>query len=153
VDGFKCSGELRVVGATMSDGADPRCSHGQAWRLGSSLILTLAFLGLSVGLCLVTVRLIAGAWADCGVGGSGGRAFLSIFVFPALVISAGLVWFAARRLVHNGPVAVILAVMIAVGICYVAVWALATPSDYPPDDRATCLSGNVPAWWPWWLPS
>jgi len=101
------------------------------------------------------VVLVANAFAACDVGINGGANGLSLlFALPVLWILNALVFMGVFTLIAErtsqprtfGVVVGILAVLVLAWALFA--W-LGTPSDYP----APFCPGNVPPWWPSWLPA
>ena len=104
-------------------------------------------------LAYASVRIVGQAWYDCGVGGAGGRFSLVFGVLPGLTLAGLVLYGVSIRILgrHWRPLAVAVGLAAIVALCYLYIGANATPADYP-GDSDVCLPGNVPPWWPSWLP-
>ena len=101
---------------------------------------------------LVTTQTLANAWRDCGIGGAGGRLFLSAVVAPVLWTCGSGACLASRVLLPSARSTLLVGTSVCVLMAFLTLWQLAGPSDYPVDQRDSCATGNVPTWWPAWLP-
>jgi hypothetical protein len=124
-----------------------------AWRQGC---LVAPFVGLGLGLLMAIA--LATAWDSCGAGGGGGfnRGFLIVYGALATLLAGAAFFIVAMllRRLSTGP-RLIASAFIATFVGYVLfVWLLpASPSGafFPNGGVGTC-PGNVPSWWPSWLP-
>lgn len=105
------------------------------------------------------IVLVGRAWAACDVGinAVANSYSLVLFMFPVLscvnsVVVAAVFAIAGGRLAQQGRLGWVGAVALGLVAMAVVTWLLmataGTPSDYP----SPWCEGNVPPWWPSWIP-
>lgn len=113
--------------------------------------------GLAVALAQIT--LVSRAWRDCGIDGATGLTTTSLYALgvPALTfLSAALVALSIEVFMHSEGSVVrralftVLSIAILIGAeTLVLGHFVATPAE----PVGTACIGNVPTWWPEWMPS
>ncbi|WP_225796542.1 hypothetical protein [Streptomyces aculeolatus] len=133
---------------------------GRFWP--AFLLAPLTGVGCGVLACWLILR----ARASCDTAQAPGDGFGLLFLeLPLLLlvsalaspIAAGVLW----RLVRPGSwrAAVFTVVPIALEVALLVGWAafavIGTPDGYPryPGDPVLCPAGNIPPWWPSWIPA
>lgn len=134
----------RRSGVDGRSGWGRRVAHGLGWGF---LLGALSTYGLAV--------LLERAWADCDVGiNASANGFTLLVVMPqvwmldtalfALVFA--LLWPGGRVRAGVATVAGLVAIVLVAWLVFARI---GTPADYPND----FCPGNVPPWWPRWLPA
>jgi hypothetical protein len=118
--------------------------------------LVAAMVGLGIGLFIVIF--LSACWDACGAGDAGGfnRGFLIVYGALAAFLTGAAFWIVAmllRRLPLGPRLIASAAIASLVGYVLFVWWLPASPSGpfFPNGGVGTC-PGNVPPWWPSWLP-
>ncbi|MFJ6083929.1 hypothetical protein ACIQI8_21260 [Streptomyces sp. NPDC092369] len=100
---------------------------------------------------VVSIGLVGRAWAACGIGsGAAANAMTLLFLAPLIWIAAALGWVILHRTLgrrHRRAALVAGLVLTLWFTWFLATW-LGMPNSYP----APSCPGNVPPWWPGFLP-
>ena len=116
---------------------------------------TVTGLALALVTSVATVLVLGRMWGDCEVGGAGsGLSLLFIYGpviwFGTAVVAAGTFLAVDWRLPR--AVAMLAAVVAAIGIAWISIAHVHNPGGDYPSTSASCDDENVPDWWPDLIP-
>jgi len=123
---------------------------GRPWAIGC---LGGVVVGPALGLLVAFVLLRA--WSDCQAGWPAINQLALVFVTPIIGASLTAVFFAVAILFGRSHprCAVAIALLVSVLVAYAwLVVMLPNEARGLPSDRPGVCPGNVPPWWPSWLP-
>jgi hypothetical protein len=96
-------------------------------------------------------RLRLVAMTACDVGLNASTRFMDVTFAGINLLLVNLVALSALRLLPHRGAAAALGVLVLVVTAFVFLGLSGPPADYP-SDVADC-TGNIPSWWPTWLPT
>ncbi len=97
------------------------------------------------------MRLRLAAMTACDVGLNASTRSLEVTFAGLIVLAVNLVVLSALRLLPPRGAAAALGVLVLLVTAFVFLGLTGPPADYP-SDVADC-TGNIPRWWPTWLPT
>jgi hypothetical protein len=117
--------------------------------------LVAALVGGALG--IFVAALLLKAWADCSAGASGFNQLGAAIVGTVTALISGLVFAVSTALLRrNSPKAIVAASLILASLTAYMIFSLNLPASpsgplFGNNGAGTC-PGNVPPWWPVWLP-
>jgi hypothetical protein len=100
---------------------------------------------------VVSLAVIGRAWAACDVGSSAGNGMTLLFLVPLVWIATAVPWTILQGTLgrnHRGAALAVGLVLTLWFSWFLATW-LGMPDSYP----SPSCPGNVPPWWPGFLPA